>query len=37
MTSSAAAASHHSAYLVGGHLHRPHGQHCEDHGALTTQ
>ena len=27
----------HSDYLVGGHLHKPHGQHCDDHGALTTQ
>jgi hypothetical protein len=25
----------HTDYLVGNHLHRPHGQHCDDHGALA--
>jgi hypothetical protein len=25
----------HRDYLVSGHLHSPHGQHCDDHGALT--
>ena len=24
----------HVDYLVGGHLHHPHGGHCDDHGAL---
>ena len=22
----------HVDYVVGGHLHRPHGDHCDDHG-----
>jgi hypothetical protein len=22
-------------YLVDGHLHHPHGDHCDDHGPLT--
>jgi hypothetical protein len=26
----------HVDYLVGGHLHHPHGGHCDDHGALKT-
>jgi hypothetical protein len=25
----------HNDYLVGGHLHSPHGEHCDDHGALS--
>jgi hypothetical protein len=25
----------HNDYLVGGHLHSPHGQHCDDHGAIS--
>jgi len=25
----------HMDFLVEGHLHHPHGQHCDDHGALT--
>ncbi len=25
----------HTDYLVDGHLHHPHGSHCDDHGALT--
>jgi hypothetical protein len=24
----------HTDYLVGDHLHRPHGDHCDDHGGL---
>jgi hypothetical protein len=24
----------HTDYLVGDHLHHPHGDHCDDHGAL---
>jgi hypothetical protein len=24
----------HTDYLVGGHLHRVHGDHCDDHGAI---
>ena len=24
----------HTDYLVDGHLHHPHGNHCDDHGAL---
>jgi hypothetical protein len=23
-------------YLVGGHLHHPHGPHCDDHGTLRV-
>ncbi len=26
----------HVDYLVGGHLHHPHGGHCDDHGAVRT-
>ncbi len=26
----------HVDYLVGGHLHHPHGTHCDDHGALRV-
>jgi len=26
----------HVDYLVGGHLHHPHGSHCDDHGLLKT-
>lgn len=26
----------HRDYLVGKHLHSPHGQHCDDHGALPV-
>lgn len=26
----------HVDYLVGGHLHYPHGGHCDDHGAVAT-
>ncbi len=26
----------HMDYLVDGHLHHPHGAHCDDHGALKT-
>ncbi|HEU4407911.1 MAG TPA: hypothetical protein VFS43_21800 [Polyangiaceae bacterium] len=26
----------HVDYLVDGHLHHPHGGHCDDHGALRT-
>jgi hypothetical protein len=26
----------HVDYLVGGHLHHPHGGHCDDHGPITT-
>jgi hypothetical protein len=25
----------HTDYLVAGHLHRPHGTHCDDHGTMT--
>lgn len=25
----------HVDYLVGGHLHHPHGDHCDDHGPVT--
>jgi hypothetical protein len=25
-----------SNYLVDGHLHHPHGDHCDDHGPLKT-
>jgi hypothetical protein len=25
----------HTDYLVKGHLHHPHGQHCDDHGQLA--
>jgi len=24
----------HTDYLVGGHLHHPHGNHCDDHGPI---
>ena len=24
----------HTDYLVGGHLHHPHGNHCDDHGTV---
>jgi hypothetical protein len=24
----------HTDYLVDGHLHHPHGDHCDDHGPL---
>jgi hypothetical protein len=24
----------HVCYLVNGHLHHPHGSHCDDHGPL---
>ena len=24
----------HVDYVVGGHLHRPHGDHCDDHGPV---
>jgi hypothetical protein len=24
----------HKDYLVGGHLHHPHGEHCDDHGRV---
>jgi hypothetical protein len=24
----------HTDYLVAGHLHHPHGDHCDDHGEL---
>ena len=27
----------HTDYLVGGHLHHPHGSHCDDHGAARIQ
>jgi UDP-2,3-diacylglucosamine pyrophosphatase LpxH len=23
-------------YLVGGHLHHPHGDHCDDHGPVRV-
>jgi hypothetical protein len=26
----------HSDYFVAGHLHHPHGNHCDDHGAVPT-
>jgi hypothetical protein len=26
----------HTDYLVQGHLHHPHGDHCDDHGPLET-
>ena len=26
----------HTDYLVDGHLHHPHGGHCDDHGVVTT-
>jgi hypothetical protein len=26
----------HSDYLVGQHLHRPHGEHCDDHGTISV-
>jgi hypothetical protein len=26
----------HVDYLVDGHIHRPHGAHCDDHGAVQT-
>jgi len=26
----------HTDYLVNGHLHHPHGKHCDDHGKLAT-
>lgn len=26
----------HVDYLVDGHLHHPHGNHCDDHGAVRT-
>jgi hypothetical protein len=26
----------HTDYLVGDHLHSPHGEHCDDHGALSV-
>jgi hypothetical protein len=26
----------HVDYLVGGHLHHPHGSHCDDHGPVQT-
>jgi hypothetical protein len=26
----------HVDYLVAGHLHHPHGGHCDDHGAIRT-
>lgn len=26
----------HTDYLVGGHLHHAHGNHCDDHGLLRT-
>ena len=25
----------HVDYLVDGHLHHPHGEHCDDHGPVT--
>ena len=28
--------SDHVDYLVGGHLHHPHGSHCDDHGKVKT-
>jgi hypothetical protein len=26
----------HIDYLVDGHLHHPHGDHCDDHGPVET-
>jgi UDP-2,3-diacylglucosamine pyrophosphatase LpxH len=26
----------HVDYLVDGHLHHPHGDHCDDHGPVTV-
>lgn len=26
----------HTDYLVAGHLHHPHGAHCDDHGGVAT-
>ncbi len=26
----------HTDYLVNGHLHHPHGSHCDDHGPVTV-
>lgn len=26
----------HTDYLVAGHLHHPHGDHCDDHGQVAT-
>lgn len=26
----------HTDYLVSGHLHHPHGSHCDDHGPMAT-
>lgn len=26
----------HTDFLVEGHLHRPHGEHCDDHGVLAV-
>ena len=26
----------HQDFLVGGHLHHPHGGHCDDHGAVAS-
>jgi UDP-2,3-diacylglucosamine pyrophosphatase LpxH len=26
----------HVDYLVGGHLHHPHGDHCDDHGPVRV-
>ena len=26
----------HTDYLVAGHLHHPHGDHCDDHGPVET-
>lgn len=26
----------HTDYLVGGHLHHPHGAHCDDHGGVAS-
>jgi hypothetical protein len=27
----------HVDYLVDGHLHHPHGDHCDDHGAVKVK
>jgi hypothetical protein len=27
----------HVDYIVGGHLHHPHGTHCDDHGLVTVR
>ena len=37
-TAAAEAVPHgnHTDYRVSGHLHHPHGDHCDDHGPLTT-